>query len=394
MRQQKLSMYLFIDALGYEIVQRHPFFLEGLAADRKRLRTIFGYSSACDPSIISGLLPCQHLMWSSFYYAPQTSPFRPLRWLGLLPSALLDRGRVRARLSRLIKKLYGFTGYFQLYTVPFRYLKLFDYAEKRSIWHEGLLRGKTIFNRLREERIPYSVHQSGTSDEARLQRLLGQIEAGEPAFAYVSLGRLDALLHAVSTWDEKVGELLRWYDGWVRKLVEAARRNYEQVEWYVFADHGMHDVTGGYDLERDVAATGLRFGTDYVAFYDSTMARFWFLNDGARATIAAALAEHPRGRIVPDEELKRLGVFFPDGMYGNLIFLLRAPLQIAPSFMGTKAIAGMHGYHPDDADSYTVMYASRPLPAALETIHQIHGLMLEDLGLPPLPLEPGIPTAP
>ena len=42
---------------------------------------------------------------------------------------------------------------------------------------------------------------------------------------------------------------------------------------------------------------GLRFGTDYAAMYDSTMARFWFLNDAARARVTRALAAEPRPQV-------------------------------------------------------------------------------------------------
>ena len=56
-KKEKLSLFIFIDAFGWEVAQRHPEFLQGLIKDSKPLETILGYSSACDPSIISGRLP-------------------------------------------------------------------------------------------------------------------------------------------------------------------------------------------------------------------------------------------------------------------------------------------------------------------------------------------------
>jgi len=271
--------------------------------------------------------------------------------------------------------MHGFTGYFMLYSVPFKYLPLFDYSEKRSIWKEGLLRGRTIFNDLDAGSIPYYVHESGTSDEARLDRLKERIIRREIAMGYVSLGRLDALMHKAGNAGPQVTELVRWYDARIREVIAAAENGYDEVEWYLFTDHGMHNTTGEYDLIRDINALDLLYGKDYVAFYDATMARVWFLNDDARRRITAMLATHSSGRIIPDEELKQLGVFFEDRMYGELIFLMNSGIQLVPSFMGNKRVAGLHGFHPHDTDSRASLLSNRTLPGAVRSIHQIYGLM-------------------
>lgn len=382
MKKPKISLFIFIDAFGREVFLRHPFFLQDLRADDKKLETILGYSSACDPSIISGRLPGEHLMWSSFYYDPKGSPFKWTQALSILPDAIFRRGRVRHYLSKLIKKTMGFTGYFQLYGVPFKYLPLFNYAEKKRIWEPGgLLRSETIFDELARRGIPHYVHDSAVSDETRLARLTADITSQRIEFAYCSLGKLDALMHAVGTRDPKVSDLIRWYDQEVRKLIATAEQYYDEVAWYVFTDHGMHDITEGYNLIADVEQTGLRWNRDYVAFYDSTMARFWFLNDGARQKITDVLSRHPKGRILSREDLQQKGVWFEDGMYGELIFLINSGIQIVPSFMGVKQIKGMHGYDPADADSAASICSNRNLPADLTMIHQIYHLMRKELGI-------------
>lgn len=382
MKKPKISLFIFIDAFGREVFLRHPFFLQDLRTDDKKLETILGYSSACDPSIISGRLPGEHLMWSSFYYDPKGSPFKWTQALAVLPDSIFRRGRVRHYLSKLIKKTMGFTGYFQLYGVPFKFLPLFNYAEKKRIWEPGgLLRGETIFDELARRGIPHYVHDSAVSDEAKLARLTADVTSQRIEFAYCSLGKLDALMHAVGTRDPKVSDLIRWYDQEVRRLIATAEQYYDEVAWYVFTDHGMHDITEGYDLIADIEQTGLRWNRDYVAFYDSTMARFWFLNDGSRQKITDVLRRHPKGRILSREELQQKGIWFEDGMYGELIFLINSGIQIVPSFMGVKQIKGMHGYDPTDADSSASICSNRKLPAGLTKIHQIYHLMRKELGI-------------
>ena len=112
------------------------------------------------------------------------------------------------------------------------------------------------------------------------------------------------------------------------------------------------------------------------------MARIWFLDEKARAPIIEALTNHPKGRILPDEELKELGVYFEDRQYGDLVFLMNSGIQVVPSFMGAKACKGMHGYHPSAADSCACISSNRPIPEAVTKIQHIHKLMLTELGLP------------
>lgn len=382
-----LGLFVFIDALGWEVLRRHPEFLADLAPERKPLETILGYSSACDPSIISGLTPSQHKLWSSYYYLPGGgSPFAWTRLLGFLPASVTSRARVRHYLSKLVRKVCGIRGYFQLYNVPFRLLPLFHYAEWKRIWEPGgLPQGTSIFDILSAAGRSWYAHDSGKNDEGKLADLHLALERGEIPLAYISLGKLDALMHAEGTQTPKVGEVLAWYDARIRELMESARRTYDDVRLYVFTDHGMHDIHTGYDLQKDVQSLGLRFGTDYVAFYDSTMGRFWSLNANAKAQLESLLSDHPMGRILPDDELRSLGVYFPDAQYGNLIFLMNSGVQIAPSFMGRKAIAGMHGFHPSDPDSKAMICSNRPLPPSLERIEQIFGLMCEVVAMPPPP---------
>ena len=382
MKKQKLSLFLFIDAFGWEVKQRNPGFLKNLIADAKPLETILGYSSACDPSIISGLTPAEHKLWSSYYYDPEGSPFRWTEPLAFLPDFIFSRGRIRGRLSRWVKKKCGFTGYFQLYAVPFKELPLFNYAEQKRIWEpNGLPQGKTIFDLMTEQGIAYHVHNSDLPDEQRLNELTSVISGQTVEFAYCSLGKLDGLMHAKGNDHPDIVTLMDWYDSRLRNLIHLAEDHYEEVAWYVFTDHGMHNITGSYDLISDIASIGLKWNVDYCAFYDSTMARFWFMNETARTTVFQCLENHPQGRVLSNDELKQHGVFFEDGQYGELIFLMNAGTQIVPSFMGIKPCAGMHGFDPADADSKASILSNRLLPGSVTKIQHIHQLMLTELGI-------------
>ena len=362
-KREKLSLFHFIDAFGWEVKQRHPEFMRDLIRDSRPLKTILGYSSACDPSIISGLTPAEHGLWSSFYYDPEGCPYKWARHLRLLPDAVSGRSRVRHQIARLIKRACGFTGYFQIYNVPFGDLPLFNYAEQKRIWEPGgLPHGTSIFDRMSAADIPYFVHDSDVCDETRFAQLEADIKSRRIDFAYCSFGRLDALMHAVGNDHPDIGGLIQWYDRNIRDLLATAEANYREVAWYIFTDHGMHNVDGTCDITAEIETLGLTWAVDYAAFYDATMARFWPLNESAGQVISRHLSTHSEGRLLTEQELRDYGVWFEDSRYGNLIFLMNPGVQIAPGFMGRTPCKGMHGYDPEDADSYASISSNRTLP--------------------------------
>jgi len=195
------------------------------------------------------------------------------------------------------------------------------------------------------------------------------------------LGKLDAVMHQYGTSGFEVSELIRWYDEQLRQVLEVARQHYENVDFYVFSDHGMHDVTKEYDMLADIDKLGLEFNKDYVAIYDSTMARFWYLNDKARSAINGLLEKSPHGRFMSDEELEKEGCYFEDSQFGDAIFLMNSGSVITPCFMGKKSCPGMHGYHPDDAETDAAILSNRKLPEELKEIKDIFWLLLDEAGI-------------
>ncbi len=107
-------------------------FAREFAPFRHRLTSVFGYSSACVPSILSGRWPSEHRNWCYFVYDPPNSPFRSLRWLRWLPEGISSRRRFRRWLSLLVKRQLSFRGYFDLYNMPFKHISLFDFSEKKN----------------------------------------------------------------------------------------------------------------------------------------------------------------------------------------------------------------------------------------------------------------------
>lgn len=371
---ERLSLFVFIDAFGWELAKRHSF-LDDILTRKAPLDTIFGYSSTCDPTILTGRLPREHGHFAFFTYDPSNSPFRFYKVFSLLPGGIMNRGRVRAKFSQVMKRLHGFTGYFQLYCMPFNRLHLYDYTERNNIFEpKGINGGQaTIFDHLRQEKIPYC-RPEGYDEPKAIAEATEAIETGGVRFVYLFLARLDAHLHRHGTQSEVVARHIAWYDTEIRKLYEVAQHRYEDVQLFVFSDHGMTDITDTCDLQRSIDALGLRFGEDYAAVYDSTMARFWFLKEGVRDKIEAVLRAEPRGHILSDEQLAAFGCDFPGHRYGQLFFLLNPGVLLCPSHMGLKPLAAMHGYSPADDNSVAAFMTNAEdiaMPARLDDMFRV-----------------------
>lgn len=373
-----LPLFIMVDACGWEIIRHDPF-CEAFAPRRQKLDSVFGYSSTCVPSILSGRWPDEHHNWCYFIHKPEASPFRPLRWLQWLPKALTSRRIVRRMLTKLVKQKLGFKGYFDLYNIPFKHIANYDFTEKKSpLQPGGMNRGENIFDFLEEKSIPYFVSNPEASEEENRDALRQSIEQESIDFAFCYWPGLDGLLHRVGNDSPEIPERLRLYEQWIGNLMEAARGHYEEVRLFVFSDHGMANCDEHLDLMSKIETLPLKMGKDYSAVYDSTMARFWFFNNEARTMIEHALDEVKQGRIIPESELKELRAHFADHSFGELIFLVKEGVLIVPSHMGERPIRAMHGYHPLDKHSYASLLTNQTdLPPGITAIPHIYRLMAQ-----------------
>jgi len=269
-----LPLFIMIDAMGWEILRKDSFG-NSFAPCRKRLESVFGYSSTCVPSILSGRWPTQHRNWCYFVYDPKNSPFRSLRALRWMPTAITSRRIFRRWLTKFVKVQLKFRGYFDLYNIPFRYIHLFDFTEKKSpLQPKGMNRGANIFDLLTERHIPYFVTDTAKSEEHNRDALIAAIESERIDFAFQYWAGLDGLLHHVGNQSPEISPRLRLYEQWIEQVLKAARAHYAEVQLYVFSDHGMANCDVLLDLKAAIDALPVEMEKDYAVVYDSTMARF------------------------------------------------------------------------------------------------------------------------
>jgi len=372
-----LRLFVLIDALGWQFLEGRSTFCDFLT-HRVPLRTILGFSSGAIPTILTGVPPAQNGHWNLFYYDPQGSPFHWLRFFSFLPDRLIDNRVSKKALKELGRRILGMGPLFECSVSP-RLLPWFNYVEKRNIYDRGGITGaSSIFDWLGHSGVPYRVYSYHHSSDQEIFKLARHdLENTDARFFFLYLSEMDIFLHNNCTDEGKWTTKLAWYNTELERVFRVAEQIDPDVRFTLFSDHGMTPVKKHYDVVKQIEALGYEMPRDYLAVYDSTMARFWFFNSNARDRIVERLKELPAGRILPDQELQQLGILFHDQRYGEVIFLMHPGWLLSRSdFNGCNWMpVGMHGYHPDDANSDAVFLSSHRPQTTVRNIADIYPCM-------------------
>lgn len=375
----EIEVFVFLDALGWDLVGTEDW-LKDLLPHRRAVEMQFGYSCTAIPTILSGATPAEHGHLSLFRFDPKGSPFRSVAWLMrcLRPPSFWTRGRVRNQLSKLVKRLFGFTGYFQLYQMSADRLGFMDYGEKRNLFVPGGMSPlANLADVCAQSGIPYHITDWRQGEAVAFPAAEAALRAGA-RFLFVYAADLDAIRHdeALTPNSPRVAAKLTDYRLRLESLAAALAATGRTWRLTVFSDHGMTPLVRTIDLKSAVEKTGLVFGVDYGCNYDSTLFRVTYLKPTARARIEQALAPFAGdGHWLTEDEERRYGIYRDDRFFGDAIFLVNPGVQIVPSDMTLKPLNGMHGYEPTEAHSLAAILSTDAIPANVTRVRDYFGLM-------------------
>ncbi|MGN6594051.1 MAG: alkaline phosphatase family protein [Terriglobales bacterium] len=375
-----LAVYILIDALGWRLAETYGFL--PLLRWRRRLRTTLGYSSGAIPTILSGVPPAVHGHWNLLVFDPAGSPFRWMRRLPQPALRSLDNRYGRFALGWAGRHVLRLGPGFECAVRP-ALLPWFNWGEKRYLYQAGSLAPQTsAFDLWRAARIPHAIYSYRDGDDwSLLRRARRDLERGAVQAQFIYLCQLDHFLHLHRDDPQAIRRELKRYNAAIDDLFTAAEDRDPQVRFRVFSDHGMAPVTRRVDFAGPLRRRGWQSPRDYLAVFDSTMLRFWFFNDATRADIRGWLEEHDCGRVLNEAELRRHGIWFPDGRFGELIFLLDAGCMVGEGEFNGRGWNphGMHGYHPDDIDSDASLLSNCPADASRSDIQDLFACLCEPL---------------
>lgn len=371
-----VKVFIFIDALGWKQAEKYGF-LDDLLPHRRSIEMQFGYSCTAIPTILSGVRPETHGHLAFYDWAPDKSPFKAMRFVApfMKPASFWRRGRVRNLLSKLVKRIYGFTGYFQLYGVPFERLPKLDYCEKRDIFAKGGLSPvPNLADVWEKQGMRFHISNWRLPEKENFRIATDLLRNGAVDRAFVYAAAFDAIQHDNVGRDDILRPKVEEYAAAVRAIHAALAEHGRNFELTVISDHGMTPLRGTLDAPTALAAAGLKWGEDYASAIDSTMARFWWLAPHSEEDVRRAFKGFP-GRWLTVEEMKRHGIWREDRKFGDAIFLAPPGVQFCPSDMGVKPLNGMHGFDPDDIDSQACCLSTAPIPPGVSRVCDYFGMM-------------------
>jgi hypothetical protein len=368
---------VLVDALGWTLAGRDPGFAPALR-ERRPLHTMLGFSSGALPTAFTGRTASEHGRWLMYQRARGHGVFRGFGALRWLPRRVRTSSWLTRRLERLVAAR-GVRGYFNLYEVPREELAAFDLPERDDIFMAGGLPVESLWDTLERKGVAWRGWNWRTPEPVARASALEELAAGRLDFLFLYSAVLDARLHHEGSGGAGVRASLAEWSAWFDAAAAAAVRAGREPWLYLCSDHGMVDVRVTVDVMARVGALPYRRGRDYLAFFDSTMARFWWRDPRARDAIVAALAAEPRGRWLTAEDKAREGVAFADARFGEDVFLLEPGALLVPSFMGRDPVAAMHGYDPAHPDMAGILAANRPLPADVTHLAQLRGFLEREL---------------
>jgi len=366
----KLLLY-FSDAFAWQYLEQRPF-MEDFWRDRVPLHTILGYSSTVIPAIESGKPPRETGIWTEYYFERQESTMlerlvsRPrLAWLAVPANlARLIAFRITRRLGRPDHRM----------RVPLPVSNLFARHEIDYKRFPAVETGDTLADLFERQglRVDFRFVESGLDPAAELARL--RATGGESDVYFYYDPSLDEGGHALGADVEKLSDIIDAQAAFVEAATAELER-FDDVDVLFFSDHGMATVETSYDIRQPLQ--DLRFGRDYVAFIDSTFARFWYRDDAVRDSVRARLTDVP-GSFLTQQDQVEYALDFDDDRYGQDVVVADEGVVFHPNYFpgkllkpGEFALRGMHGYRPEAPSSYGVaLYRgagrSEPLPSPIE----------------------------
>lgn len=358
-----ILLVVMLDAFRWDYIQRTPA-LERFAttAEVARLREPFGFNTGL--ACFGGVNAISKLARHLFVFAPQHSPFRFLR---LLEPEFRAGSKARRELESMVApKLTSFVrAYASTLDVPLSLLPFFDFAEQfapwdrqagyRSIFHEMDERG------MRWASLGWPYQTAGNPGDAGICDQALRLLENRPRMLFVHFQEADGAGHCFGPGSPEVTAVCQKTSEHLDVLMNACRAAYSLVDVLLFADHGMVTTQSSIDIWALLNQSRRRLGEEYVCFLDSTMARFWFLRNGVRAEIEELLSGVRGGRVIREDEERRLGIEALPRENAELYFLADPGVTISPCFfdMSGGRPKGMHGYDPDCKDNQGVfLFAS------------------------------------
>lgn len=350
------TIFILCDALkSLYLTQDNMPFLYSLSGKGYYIKNIIPCAGFCERSeIFSGLDAYDTGNFTAIGYLPENSPYENntfilqlFEWIKKVDERIYNR-LFRYWRTHNHKVLGG-------YRIPPKSLSKFALTEDGD---KQLVPHKEIFQELESKGLTYTLEGfTSLSDIGRRTKFsvkeLAEREINRGTdFIPLYVGETDCIGHRYGGDIENIKPTLKATDLLLEEIYNLASK--AEYCFCVMGDHGMVPVTEKVDVIEIVKQSGCKLHKDYEAFYDSTMARYWFYNKEAKDNIRSVLENRlPAKGIIVDKNNSAeyripLDILSEQGkpVYGDLIWCANPGVLISPDYFHSERESenGMHGY--------------------------------------------------
>lgn len=237
--------------------------------------------------------------------------------------------------------------------IPFYLLNFFDYSVKKpptAPYAYGPF--PTLFDLLRKHNLTFEyistpfITRFSTTDNKVMKYFYKKASTKKRDLYFIKFFDVDKASH---TYGPGSDENKKEVDETIRRINEI--RDYFDDEnvalrTLVFSDHGFLPVRHSLDLFSEIQKLDIKAGKDFIYFLDSTIARFWFMDNKSRKTIEDLMSTFPEAVELTDQLKTLYGLHGLKRRYGEQIYVAKQGYIFAPDFLRYDKPRGMHGYFP------------------------------------------------
>ena len=180
-------------------------------------------------------------------------------------------------------------------------------------------------------------------DDQRIENLISLLREDVSSLHLLYISAADHFGHKYGPETDAFNAELVSLDKKLESLYNRAVSIDKKLNWLFVGDHGMTQVEHRVNIVEKVndQLTGFQFGTDYIFFADSTVFRFWFLDDSKKPELLRRL-----GCLFSQIEISQFGKISsecelrlnPDRIYGDYMWLAKPGVVISPDFFNSVEI--------------------------------------------------------
>lgn len=372
------TVFILVDALkSTYLTEENMPFLYSLAKENFYVKEIIPCVGFCERSeIFTGLDGYDTGNFTAIGYSKENSPYKSDKLVLKLATLISSiHSGITKKIFQKWRKRVGRR--LNCYRIPYTSLSNFSLTEDGNVKYTNY---STIFDVLKRKGLTYTLHAFTALSDLKprnTKKLVDFFEdeiAKDTYFVPLYIGTIDTVGHKYGADIESIKPYLYEVDCELKRIYEIANCN--GYFFSVLGDHGMVPVTDKINIIKEIEKCNLTIGIDYEAFYDSTIARFWFYNGKAKKLITQTLSERfsKYGLLIEAGEAVKhripMDIVNKDGspVYGNLVWCANPGVLISPDyFHSTEASEnGMHGYLSVVRGDGTGLYISNNKRGILE----------------------------